>query len=108
MAASTGGDVSSIIKNFEKNNGKKAKNVVPPKSKIKDRIDKFNEMDQENGNVSHKLKKAKSKRTSKGISKIATRMKKRAALPIPPKIAPVAVPLGTEPNLNYDHGQGFP
>ena len=107
MAESTGGDVSSKIRNFEKNNYKKAKNVVPPKSKIKDKINKFNELNQENAGP--KLKKGKSKRTSQGINKRAKLMQKRAALPIPPKVAPVAVPLGmiilkvpTKPNLNYD------
>ena len=96
MAESTVGDVSSKIRIFEKNNDKKAKNIVPPKGKIKAKIDLFNQMDQEEANVVRpKLKKGKSKRISKSVNKTVARMKKRAELPIPSNVVvPVVAPLG--------------
>ena len=95
MAESIVSDVTSKIRIFENNDDKKVKNVVPPKRKIKAKIDQFNKMDQEEADVRPKLKKGKSKRISKAINQKVTRMKKRAALPIPTNVdAPVPKPLG--------------
>ena len=65
MAESIVSDVRSKIRNFEKNNYKNAKSVVPSESKIKDRIDQINKTNQEAADDRPKLKKGKAKRILK-------------------------------------------